>query len=195
MLDGVGDGRRPEHRSQGKTFTPPRRSFQSRRPSPSWRGKCALQPSRCTHLSPAPAFAIRRAHALLHPPQPIRNPHRARNACHRQRRRTAVPVAGVAGRADLRRDDRGGRRRHCGAAARPAAADRAHHPDDARTVAGFDGVAGDDQEPQRLSGDHRAVGRGDLLRHLRLKLLPAAESTAGTAPRRYWPAVPARCRR
>jgi hypothetical protein len=32
---GWGDSLNPGHRSRGKTFTPPRREFHSRRPSPS----------------------------------------------------------------------------------------------------------------------------------------------------------------
>src|SRR6266566_2849986 len=78
------------------------------------------------HLSAVRGFAIRRREPdpridrICHS-QPRQNPQRARNACHRHRRRRAVSVGKPSGRADFRGHDRRRHRRDRRPAARRAA--------------------------------------------------------------------------
>src|SRR6266404_6047187 len=136
------------------------------------------------HLSAVRGFAIRRREPdpriddVRHS-EPRQNPQRARNACHRHRRRRAVSVGKPSGRADFRGHDRGRRRRHRRPAARRAADPDPDRAGAARDLAGLAGVVATAAAHQCLSADHWAVGRGDLLLDLRQQPLSAAHPRLG----------------
>ena len=136
------------------------------------------------HLSPRTGFAIRRREPNpcidgICRPEPHQNPQRARNARSRHRRRHAVFMGKPSGRTDLRRHDRGRRRRDRGAAALHAADPDPDGAGAARHFAGLAGVAATAATYGRLSVDHRAAGAGDILLDIRQQHLSAARSWLG----------------